>query len=94
MYQGDQLFHNGLGKPIPKLADRPDIIAQSHSYGHYSIEMKLRRPPTLHKNTTGWWGLKDQVKENLKACDFCKMGLAKFNEPVEMQPILVQGVLP
>lgn len=27
-----------------------------------------------------------------KQCDPCKLGLAKFNEPVEIQPIAVQGI--
>ena len=88
IYQGNQLFHKASGKPIPRLADRPDIIAQSHSYGHYGIE----KTTNIVQNHYWWWGMKDQVKEHLKTCDPCKMGLAKFNEPVEMQPIAVQGI--
>lgn len=36
--------------------------------------------------------MKDQTKEHIRACAPCKIGLAKFNEPVTMQPIAVQGI--
>ena len=36
--------------------------------------------------------MKDQTKEHVKSCAPCKLGLAKFNEPVTMQPIAVQGI--
>ena len=39
-----------------------------------------------------WWGLKDQVKDYVKACEPCKIGHAKFHEPMEMQPIPVTGI--
>ena len=87
-YDKDQLFHKASGKPVPEVADRQQVVAQSHSYGHFGID----KTTNIVQNHYWWWGLKDQVKEHVKQCDPCKMGLAKFSEPVEMQPIAVQGI--
>ena len=87
-YEGEQLFHKASAKPIPATADRAKIIAKAHSYGHYGID----KTTNIVQNHYWWWGLKDQTKEYVKTCDPCKLGSAKFNEPMEMQPIAVQGM--
>ena len=87
-YEGDQLIHKGTAKPIPAMADRASIVAKAHSYGHFGID----KTTNIVQNHYWWWGLKDQVKEHVKSCAPCKLGLAKFNEPITMQPIAVQGI--
>ena len=87
-YDSNQLVHKASGKPIPEVADRKGIVAQCHSYGHFGID----KSSNIVQNHYWWWGLKDQFKEHVKSCDPCKLGLAKFNEPMEMQPIAVQGI--
>ena len=81
-------MHKASGKPIPDIVDRPHIIAQHHSYGHFGID----RTPQMVQEQAWWWGLKDQVKDNVKACEPCKIGHANFHEPMEMQPIPVTGI--
>jgi len=89
-YDENQLIHKASGKPIPKvaIADRKEIVAQCHSYGHYGIETTSN----IVQNHYWWWGLKDQVKEYVKSCEPCQVGLANFDEPMEMQPIVVQDI--
>lgn len=87
-YRGEQLYHRVADKPVPDMDDRPDIIATAHSYGHYGID----KTTNIVQNHWWWWGLKEHVKQHVKSCAPCKLGLAKFNEPVTMQPITVQGI--
>ena len=76
------------GKAIPEIGDRKDIVAHSHSYGHFGID----KTSNIVQHHYWWWGLKDQVREHVKTCDPCKIGLAKFSEPMTMQPTAVQGI--
>ena len=87
-YEDDQLVHKASGKPVPNIEDRKEIVALCHSYGHFGIE----KTTNIVQNNYWWRGMKDQVKECLKVCEPCKLGLAKFNEPMEMRPIAVQGI--
>ena len=48
-YRGEQLYHRVADKPVPDIADRPEIIAKAHSYGRYGID----KTPTLCRTTTG-----------------------------------------
>ncbi len=82
------MTHVASGKPVPEIVDRKGIVAHSHSYGHFGID----KTSNIVQNHYWWWGLKDQVREHVKTCDLCKMGLAMFNEPMTMQPIAVQGI--
>ena len=87
-YDKDRLIHKASGKPVREIDARKGIIEQSQSCGHFGIE----KTTNIVQNNYWWWGLKDQVKEHVKSCAPCKLGLAKFNEPMEMQPIAVQGI--
>ena len=87
-YDDEQLLHKASGKPVPKIEDRKDIVALCHSYRHFGIE----KTTNIVQNNYWWRGMKDQVKECSKACEPCKLGLAKFSEPMEMRPIAVQGI--
>ena len=62
-YKDDQLIRVVSRKPTPDLADRKAIVAQCHSYGHYGIE----KTTSIVQNHYWWWGMKDQVKECLRA---------------------------
>ncbi len=87
-YDGEQLIHHYSDKPVPDIEDRPEIIAKAHSYGHYGID----KTTNSVQNHYWWWGLKDQTREYVKSGAPCKLGSSKFNEPVTMQPIAVQGI--
>jgi len=75
-------------KAIPELEFRDEIIAECHSLGHLGVT----RAACLVRTNFWWWGLKDQVKKCVWECSECKLMRAKFNEPLEMQPIPVEGV--
>ena len=66
-------MHNATGKPISEVADRGNIVAQCHVYGHAGID----KTSNIVQNHYWWWGLKFQVKEHVRSCDPRKTGLTK-----------------
>ena len=48
-YKDSQLVHQASGKPVHKVVDRENNIAQCHRYGHVGVE----KPATLCRTTTG-----------------------------------------
>ena len=89
MYQDEQLYHKASGKPIPEVSARKEIVAQCHSYGHYGIE----KTTNIVQNHYWWWGMKDQVKEHVKGCEPCRIGLAKLMSQCRCSPLVCRAYI-
>lgn len=87
-FKEDHMVHKQNDKAIPELEDKEDIFAECHSMGHFGVT----RTACLVRTNFWWSGLKDQVKKHVKECNACKHMHARFNEPLDKQPIPVEGV--
>ena len=83
-----RLHHKQSNRPVPTIAERPGIIQDIHEVGHFGVA----RTAWMVQRGFWWYGLRDEVKAHVKECRACQMMHTKFNEPVELHPIAVQGV--
>ena len=61
-FKEDHLVHKQTDKAIPELEAREVIIAECHSMGYF----RVTRTACLVRTDFFWWGLKDQVKKDVK----------------------------